>query len=288
MGRPKRPPLDLKAVPDSEAAKLASLNGGRGPSDIDDDGNIVSAPWLPSAQQAADAAREIPSQWVAGVSVLPANTGDIHTLADARKAIEASADKYNGLQPPTPQNAAEAAREHIEAALRLVFPDSVWDDSAAETARRVLGYWTEFVPEAEPTFKFTTFQAAKSQMILVGDIEFASLCAHHLLPFTGKIHIGYIANDVQVGLSKIPRLVNYWARRPQVQEQLTAQLLHDLRERLGTKDVIVVCEARHTCVSARGTRLHNGVMRTSLPSGLFMSSPPARAEFLSLLAREGV
>lgn len=206
----------------------------------------------------------------------------------ARNDSAGSSGHYVGIKPIVSQSPAEAARAHIEAALQIVFPDSVWDDSAAETARRVLGYWTEFVPESEPSFKFTTFEAAKSQMILVGDIEFASLCAHHLLPFVGKIHIGYIANEIQVGLSKIPRLVQYWAKRPQVQENLTAQLLHDLRERLGTKDIIVVCEARHTCVSARGTRLHNGVMRTSLPSGLFMSSPPARAEFLSLLSREGV
>ena len=209
-------------------------------------------------------------------------------LRARRSEIEADAAEHSGAAASTPLNRAEEARAHIAKALQLVFPDSVWDDSVEETARRVFGYWTEFVPEAEPSFKFTTFEAAKSQMILIGDIEFASLCAHHLLPFTGRIHIGYIANDVQVGLSKIPRLVQFWAKRPQVQEQLTAQISHDLRTRLGTKDVIVVCEARHTCVSARGTRLHNGVMRTSLPSGLFMSSPPAREEFFQLLARNGV
>ena len=209
-------------------------------------------------------------------------------LRARRSDIEADAAEHSGAAASTPLNRAEEARAHIAEALRLTFPDDVWDDSVEETARRVHSYWTEYVPEAEPTFKFTTFDASKSQLILVGDIEFASLCAHHLLPFVGKIHIGYIANDLQVGLSKVPRLVQHWARRPQVQEQLTSQLLHDLRERLGTKDVIVVCEARHTCVSARGTRLHNGVMRTSLPSGLFLSSPPARAEFLALLARDGV
>lgn len=219
---------------------------------------------------------------------LPRLPGDMNTLGEARAALEADAARHNGSAAATPLNRSEEARVHIAAALQLVFSTGVWDDSVEETARRVLGYWTEFVPESEPSFKFTTFEAAPSQLILVGDIEFASLCAHHLLPFTGKIHIGYIANKVQVGLSKIPRLVEFWAKRPQVQEGLTAQILHDLRDRLGTKDVIVVCEARHTCVSARGTRLHNGVMRTSLPSGLFLSSPPAREEFFSLLARDGV
>lgn len=214
--------------------------------------------------------------------------GSMNTVGEARRALGMDATRYNGSASATPLNAGEEARAHIQAALELIFPSTVWDDAAAETARRVLGYWQEFVPEAQPSFNFTTFQAAPSQLILVGDIEFASLCAHHLLPFTGKMHIGYLANEIQVGLSKIPRLVQFWAKRPQVQENLTAQILHDLRDRLGTKDVIVVCEARHTCVSARGTRLHNGVMRTSLPSGLFLSSPPARQEFFDLLARNGV
>lgn len=180
------------------------------------------------------------------------------------------------------------AQQHIEAALKLVFPPDTWDDSVEETARRVLGYWQENVPTAEPEFKFTTFQAAKSQLVFVGDIEFTSLCAHHLLPFVGRVHVGYMPGSIQVGLSKIPRLIQWWARRPQVQEQLTAQILGDLKARLQTKDVIVVIEAQHTCVSARGARNHNGVMRTSLPSGLFLSSPPARQEFLALMQRTGV
>lgn len=188
-------------------------------------------------------------------------------------------------------NDIRTAQEHLQAALELVFPDSAWDDSVAETARRVLKYWEEFVPPADTgqlPFTFTTFEAAPSQLVLVGDIEFTSICAHHLLPFSGKVHIGYMPGDIQAGLSKLPRLVQFWARRPQVQEQLTAQILHDLKVRLSTKDVIVVIEARHSCVSARGVRLHNGIMRTSLPSGLFLSSPPAREEFFALLARSGV
>lgn len=183
---------------------------------------------------------------------------------------------------------ALTAQEHIAEALRLIFPPSVWDDNVSETARRVLSYWQEFVPQEEIQFNFTTFEAAPSQIILIGDITFTSICAHHLLPFQGKVHVGYKAHDVQAGLSKIPRLVEFWARRPQVQEQLTAQLMKDLKVRLQTKDVMVVCEAQHSCVSARGARLHNGVMRTSLASGLFLSSPPARQEFFDLLARNGV
>lgn len=181
-----------------------------------------------------------------------------------------------------------SAEQHILAALRIIFPEDTWDDSSEETARRVVGFWKEHVPGDDIDFNFKTFPKSAKQLILISDIEFTSVCAHHLLPFVGKVHIGYIPHKVQAGLSKFPRLVEWWARRPQVQEQLTEQILNDLKHRLDTSDVIVVIESRHTCVSSRGVRNHNGVMRTSLPSGVFFSSPPARDEFFRLLAREGV
>lgn len=180
------------------------------------------------------------------------------------------------------------ALAHLTQALQHIFPDTTWDDSVNDTARRVLAYWQEYVPKPDIDFNFTTFKAAKSQVILIADIEFTSLCVHHLMPFTGKVHIAYKPRDTVAGLSKIPRLVRYWARRPQVQETLTEQLVTDIKHRLETQDVMVMVEARHTCVSARGARLHNGVMRTSLPAGLFLISDMARAEFFSLLARNGV
>lgn len=180
------------------------------------------------------------------------------------------------------------AAYHIQKALESLFPSSVWDDSVAETARRVAKAWAEYVPTPDIDFNFTTFTAAKSQMVFIGDMEFSSLCAHHLMPFTGKAHVAYLPGKVQAGLSKIPRLVRYWAARPQVQENLTAMLLKDLKNRLATSNVMVVLEARHSCVSARGARLHNGVMRTALPSGMFLSSDACRQEFYALLARNGV
>lgn len=207
---------------------------------------------------------------------------------DKIKAIDAVRKGNGSGSQSTPLSIREQAQEHLTAALRLMFPENTWDDSVEQTARRVLGYWQEHVPTPDIDFTFTTFHKQAKQLIFVGDIEFTSICAHHLLPFTGKAHIGYIPHKVQVGLSKIPRLVEFWARRPQVQENLTAQILNDLKARLDTSDVIVVIEARHTCVSSRGVRNHNGLMRTSLPSGVFFSSPPARDEFFRLLSRTGV
>jgi GTP cyclohydrolase I len=189
------------------------------------------------------------------------------------------------LGPIAQENRAERAREHLTQALRLVFPAETWDDSVEETARRVLGFWTEHAPLREIDFNFTTFPRKAKQMIVVANIEFTSVCAHHLLPFVGKVHVGYLPHKLQAGLSKIPRLVEFWARRPQVQETLTSQILEDLKKRLDTSDVIVVIESRHTCVSARGVRCHNGGMTTSLPSGVFFSASAARDEFYSLLAR---
>lgn len=174
-------------------------------------------------------------------------------------------------------------RELIEVALGRIFPDTVWDDSAADTARRVAKYWRELYPKSELDFEFTTFEAVANQMIIVRDIEFASACAHHLLPFYGKAHVAYLPNKLQVGLSKIPRLVNFWAQRPQVQEALTNQIAHDLKDRLQAQGVAVVIEGVHTCQTCRGVRNHNGKMVTSDMRGTFLTADSARMEFLSLI-----
>ena len=224
-------------------------------------------PWLPTQPQVEHAQRLLPS-------------------AEEKKGQD-NIFKTSGANG-TPLTAEIRAKEHLTNALRLIFPNDTWDDSVEETARRVLGYWKEHVPTSDIDFTFTTFPRQAKQLIIVPGIEFTSLCAHHLLPFVGKVHIGYIPHKVQAGLSKIPRIVEYWAKRPQVQEQLTFQILNDLKRRLDTSDVIVVVESRHTCVSSRGVRSHNASMTTSLPSGVFFSSPPAREEFFNLLSRNGV
>ena len=169
--------------------------------------------------------------------------------------------------------------------LLRIFGDEVWDDDAANTAKRWLKAMQEFTPQKTMPFNLTVFPAQVSQLITVCGIEFSSLCAHHLFPFTGVCHVGYIPNKKQVGLSKIPRLVHWFATRPQSQEKLTSDIATFLKHELEAMGVAVVIEATHTCMSARGVREHNGVMRTSDMKGLFLTASEARSEFLALIAR---
>jgi GTP cyclohydrolase I len=176
----------------------------------------------------------------------------------------------------------------LERIFQEIFGDDVWDDSVVRTAERVLKMWEEFAPADEPDFAVTTFPTKVNQMISVTDIEFSSVCSHHLLPYMGRAHVGYVPNKLAIGLSKIPRLVDFWAKRPSSQEVLTANIAHDLKDRLEAMGVAVVIEARHTCMACRGVRKHNGSMVTSEMRGVFMSSSPARAEFLELIGRDRI
>jgi len=176
--------------------------------------------------------------------------------------------------------------QQLEDMIVNIFGDECWDDSALETAERWIRAMNEFKPEPKINFKFTTFPATVNQLIVVSNIEFSSLCAHHLFPFEGVCHVGYVPNDLQVGLSKIPRLVRHFATRPQVQERLTAEIASYMKHELKAHGVAVVVEAKHTCMSARGVREHNGVMRTSEMRGIFLTAPAARQEFLQMIGAQ--
>lgn len=179
--------------------------------------------------------------------------------------------------------------ELVAGMLRYIFGDEVWDDSPEDTARRVLKTWLGFAPQAEPDFEFTVFDSdGINQMIIVRDIEFSSLCAHHLLPFSGLCHIGYLPNKKQAGLSKFPRLVEFHANRPHVQETLTRNIATDVKNRLEAQGVAVMIESRHTCMSCRGIRARNASMITSEMRGTFLTGTAARDEFLALIGRERV
>jgi GTP cyclohydrolase I len=179
-------------------------------------------------------------------------------------------------------------RGDLTRVIREIFGDNVWDDSVENTADRVIRYWLEYAPEDEFDHNFTTFPATANQLIVVKDIEFSSICAHHLLPFYGKVHVGYVPNELMVGLSKIPRLVDHWAKRPSTQEALTARIASDLKHRLSAMGVAVVIESRHTCMACRGVRKHNGAMVTSEMRGIFLTAEAARMEFLNLIKVGGV
>jgi GTP cyclohydrolase IA len=132
------------------------------------------------------------------------------------------------------------------------------------------------------------FPIEYDEMVIVKEIDFYSLCEHHLLPFYGKVHVGYLPNKQVVGLSKIPRIVDIFARRLQVQERLTVQIAETLKSKLNAHGVGVVVEARHLCMMMRGVEKQNTVAVTSSMLGAFRSQPQTRLEFLKLIHRGGV
>lgn len=131
--------------------------------------------------------------------------------------------------------------------------------------------------------KSALFQEEYKQIVIVKDIEIYSLCEHHLLPFFGKAHIGYIPNGTIVGLSKIPRMVDAYARRLQLQERLTTQIKDCLQRVLNPLGVAVVIEAQHLCMSMRGVQKQNAKMTTSEFTGAFLKNTNTRQEFMHLI-----
>jgi GTP cyclohydrolase I len=129
------------------------------------------------------------------------------------------------------------------------------------------------------------FEVTYDEMVLVKDVEFYSLCEHHLLPFFGRVHVAYIPNGKVLGLSKIPRLVEVFARRLQVQERLTTDIAGTLEDLLEPKGVAVVVEAIHLCMMMRGVQQQNASATTSSIRGEFERDPKTRAEFMDLLRR---
>ena len=139
--------------------------------------------------------------------------------------------------------------------------------------------------EKDPTaiLKSAMFAENYSQMVLVKDIELYSLCEHHLLPFFGKAHVAYIPNGHIVGLSKIPKIVDVFARRLQVQERLTDEIKDCLQDTLNPKGVAIVIEAQHLCMQMRGVQKQHSSTTTSAFSGIFISDEKTRAEFMNLI-----
>ncbi|NRP94170.1 GTP cyclohydrolase 1 [Marinobacterium sp. xm-g-59] len=127
------------------------------------------------------------------------------------------------------------------------------------------------------------FPSDNSEMVLVKNIEIYSMCEHHLLPFIGKAHVAYIPQGKVIGLSKIARIVDMYARRLQIQENMTKEIAEALQEVTGALGVGVVIEAQHMCMMMRGVEKQNAMMKTSMMLGSFRSNPATRAEFLSLV-----
>lgn len=152
-----------------------------------------------------------------------------------------------------------------------------------ERAAKAMQFLTGgYEQDGEAILRSAMFKEEYSEMVLVKDIELYSLCEHHMLPFFGKAHVAYIPNGHIVGLSKIPRVIDVFARRLQVQERLTDQILNCIHNTLDPLGVAVVIEARHMCMMMRGVQKQNSVTTTSAFKGAFRN-PETRAEFLNLI-----
>jgi GTP cyclohydrolase I len=158
-----------------------------------------------------------------------------------------------------------------------------------ETPRRVAKMYAEMFSglhdDPRPHLS-KVFTEKYDEVVLVRDISFCSMCEHHLLPFIGKAHIGYVPNGKVVGLSKLARLVEVVSRRPQVQERMTEDIANLLVEELGPKGVAVVIEASHSCMTIRGVRKPGSLCITSAIKGLFRINPSSRAEVMQLIYGE--
>jgi GTP cyclohydrolase IA len=180
-----------------------------------------------------------------------------------------------------------AAAERAVADLLVALGQDVEDDHGRETPRRVAAAYAELLTPR--SFDLTTFpnDEGYDELVLCRDVPFHSLCHHHLLPFRGVVHIGYLPAERILGLSKLARVVELFSRRLQVQERLTMQIADWLQEQLHPKGVGVVIEAEHLCMSLRGVQAAGVLTVTSALQGLLRDDPRCRGEFLALVGHQG-
>ncbi|OMH38717.1 GTP cyclohydrolase I FolE [Motiliproteus sp. MSK22-1] len=177
----------------------------------------------------------------------------------------------------------EAFASIIEAVGEDLERDGLQD--TPERAAKAFNYLTRgYQQTLDEVVNNALFDSDNSEMVLVKDIELYSLCEHHMLPFIGKCHVAYIPSGKVLGLSKIARIVDMYARRLQIQENMTKQIADSIMEVTGAAGVGVIIEAQHMCMMMRGVEKQNGVMKTSMMLGLFRNNPSTRAEFLSLVS----
>lgn len=184
-------------------------------------------------------------------------------------------------RPEIDSAAAEQAAADLLTALGL----DLTDENLAETPRRMARALIEMTSGSD--FELTTFPNDEEydELVLVRDIPLQSVCEHHMLPFVGVAHVGYLPGDRILGLSKFARMVDLHARRPQTQERLTKRLADHLQDELQPRGVGVVIEAEHTCMSLRGARAAGARTTTSALFGRLRDDPRSRAEFLALTRR---
>jgi GTP cyclohydrolase IA len=189
-------------------------------------------------------------------------------------------------KPTTADSLSESSTQEIYAELIARMGEDPAREGLAKTPERMekaMAFLTKgYKEDAASILKDALFNVAYNEMVIVKDIEMFSLCEHHLLPFFGKVHVAYIPNGKVTGLSKIPRLVEVFARRLQLQERLTRQIADSIEEAIEPQGVGVVIEARHLCMMMRGVEKQNSSTVTSAMLGVFQKQN-TRAEFLSLV-----
>ncbi len=187
-----------------------------------------------------------------------------------------------------PDVRVDAIAGHVREIIRILGLDPEKDANLVDTDKRVAKMYLDiFSGLNEGTRpKLTTFPNDEryTAMVMEKDIPFYSMCSHHFVPFYGHGHVAYIPNERIVGLSKLPRLLEFFARRPQLQERLTEEVASTLEEELKPQGVMVVIEARHLCVEMRGVKKPGALTVTSAIRGIFQAKP-VREEFLDLLKR---
>jgi GTP cyclohydrolase I len=185
-----------------------------------------------------------------------------------------------------------AAQAAIESSVHTIL-EAIGEDPARQglqrTPTRVAKAFAELTSgyhvDTEALINDAVFDVTYDEMVLVKDIDFYSLCEHHLLPFYGRAHVAYVPNGRVIGLSKIPRIVEMYARRLQVQERMTQEIADFLHETLQPQGVAVVVEGQHMCAAMRGVKKANARMTTSAMIGSFKHNPQTRAEFLDHVGR---
>lgn len=215
------------------------------------------------------------------------NTNKVIQLTNKKMRKTDFLKKYELGYPEVNQNQIEGAVKEILAA--------VGEDPAREgleaTPGRVARSYTELLEgyrvDPEKLINNAIFDVEYDDMVIVRDIEYYSLCEHHMLPFMGHAHVAYIPNEKVIGLSKIPRIVDMFARRLQVQERLTRQIAEFISEVLDAKGVAVVIDGAHMCSQIRGVQKCHSGMTTSSMLGVFRDNQQTRAEFMAHLERAG-
>jgi GTP cyclohydrolase I len=199
--------------------------------------------------------------------------------------IQVSQDNGNGSAPEGDRQIDRSAAQRAAADLLTALGADLDSDGLRETPRRMVDAYAELL--TPQPFQATTFanEEGYDELVLVRAIPFHSLCMHHVLPFHGVAHIGYLPDERIVGLSKLARVVELFARDLQVQERLTTQIADWIQERLAPKGVGVVLEAEHLCMSLRGVQKFGATTVTSALLGQVRDDPRTRGEFLALSGR---